>query len=98
MNMKASLFSAVLGIVTVSYAGAPTEDFKTFLKKFVPQTEKAIRSEDIGFFEKCSTPDFSYTDIKGTAFTLAIILHFVDCLLSCSIPVFLFSRTSRISL
>lgn len=56
--------SAVLGAAAMALAEG-TSDLIGFLKKFEPKVQQAFMKEDAGFFEKISTPGFTYVDATG---------------------------------
>ena len=56
--------SAVLGAAAMALADG-TSDLIGFLRKFEPKVEQAFMKEDASFFEKISTPGFTYVDATG---------------------------------
>jgi len=60
----------LIPIVAVFFAAAmvvadPLADFKKWYMKGLPVMVKAMEGKNIGFFEKASTKDFTYTEASG---------------------------------
>lgn len=66
MNRFKFLFlSAVaFGTTLSALAGDTLSEFKAFMKQMGPKVIKAFETENIGFFEKISTPDFKVQEGK----------------------------------
>lgn len=60
-----TLTLSTAAIAATAFAFGPKEDLQAALKKMVPVAEKAFAKEDIQYFHKASTKDFSYTDVSG---------------------------------
>lgn len=67
MKRFRSLFIATLGmgLAVSSFAFDALSDFKAFLKKSEASTAKAFANKDASYFEKVTTPDFTYTSFNG---------------------------------
>jgi ketosteroid isomerase-like protein len=60
VNRFKSIFLATLtlGAAVQVFAGDTLAEFKAYMNAMTPKVVKAFEKEDIGFFEKISTPDF----------------------------------------
>jgi hypothetical protein len=63
-------YKKLIPILAVVFAAAVAiadnlADFKKWYKGELPSMVKAMEGKNIGFFEKCSTKDFTYTEFGG---------------------------------
>jgi len=68
MKRFRSVFVATLsfGLAVTALSFDALSDFKAALKQFEAGVVKAFATKNHKFFEQISTPDFTYTDFKGT--------------------------------
>lgn len=65
ITLSRILTLATATVATTALAFGPKEELDAYLKKMLPVAERAFAKEDIEFFKKASTPDFTYTDVSG---------------------------------
>jgi hypothetical protein len=57
--------SSLVSLFALAAASSSNADFKKWLTGFSKQVSAAFAKKDAAFFERISTPDFSYTDSAG---------------------------------
>jgi len=59
---------------TIASGFEPQDDFRAHLKTYTAAMERAYSREDIGFFQKSSTSDYTHTNLKGQTRRKAVAL------------------------